>query len=83
MIIEQIINAIQIGSTYAIIAIAFTLLIGILNLLNFAVGEIFMLGSFFALTFLLLGLPLWLCFIIAISLSGLISLISSVPTLLK
>lgn len=74
MIIEQIINAIQIGSTYAVIAIAFTLLIGILNLLNFAVGEIFMLGSFFALTFLIMGLPLWLSFVLAIILSGLMGI---------
>jgi branched-chain amino acid transport system permease protein len=75
MIFEQIINAIQIGSTYAIIAIAFTLLIGILNLLNFAVGEIFMLGSFFALTSLILGLPLWASFILAVILSGFLALV--------
>jgi len=75
MIVEQIINALQIGSTYAVIAIAFTLLIGILNLLNFAVGEIFMLGSFFALTFLALGLPFWLSFLLAVLLSGVVSLI--------
>ena len=75
MFVEQIINALQIGSTYAIIAIAFTLLIGVLNLLNFAVGEIFMLGSFFALTFLFIGLPLWVAFILAIVLSGLVSLV--------
>lgn len=75
MIIEQIINALQIGSTYAIIAIAFTLLIGVLNLLNFAVGEIFMLGSFFALTFLFIGLPFWMAFILAVVLSGLVSLV--------
>lgn len=75
MFVEQIINALQIGSTYAIIAIAFTLLIGVLNLLNFAVGEIFMLGSFFALTFLFIGLPFWVAFILAIVLSGLVSLV--------
>jgi len=75
MIVEQIINALQIGSTYAVIAIAFTLLIGILNLLNFAVGEIFMLGSFFALTFLALGVPFWLSFLLAILLSGVVSLV--------
>jgi branched-chain amino acid transport system permease protein len=75
MLVEQIINALQIGSTYAVIAIAFTLLIGILNLLNFAVGEIFMLGSFFALTFLTLGLPFWLSFVLAVVLSGIVSII--------
>lgn len=75
MIAEQIINALQIGSTYAVIAIAFTLLIGILNLLNFAVGEIFMLGSFIALSFLALGLPFWLSFLLAVVLSGIVSII--------
>lgn len=75
MIIEQLVNAIQIGSTYAVVAIAFTLLIGVLNLLNFAVGEVFMLGSFFALTFLTLGLPLWLALILSMFLSGLLSLV--------
>jgi len=75
MIVEQIINALQIGSTYAVIAIAFTLLIGILNLLNFAVGEIFMLGSFIALSFLALGLPFWLSFLLAVVLSGIVSII--------
>lgn len=75
MFLEQVVNAIQIGSTYAIIAIAFTLLIGVLNLLNFAVGEIFMLGSFFGLTFLMLGLPVWLALILAMLLSGLLCLV--------
>jgi len=75
MIVEQIINALQIGSTYAIIAIAFTLLIGVLNLLNFAVGEVFMLGSFFALTLMAIGIPFWISFILALFLSGIVSLI--------
>ena len=75
MLVEQIINALQIGSTYAIIAIAFTLLIGVLNLLNFAVGEVFMLGSFFALTFMAIGIPFWISFILALFLSGIVSLV--------
>jgi branched-chain amino acid transport system permease protein len=75
MFLEQVINAIQIGSTYAIIAIAFTLLIGVLNLLNFAMGEVFMLGSFFGLTFLALGFPLWLALILSMVASGLICLL--------
>ncbi|KPK29370.1 MAG: hypothetical protein AMK69_06840 [Nitrospira bacterium SG8_3] len=75
MIIEQLVNAIQIGSTYAVIAIAFTLLIGVLNLLNFAVGEVFMLGSFIGLTLLTLGLPIWLTLLLSMFLSGLICLV--------
>ena len=75
MLVEQIINALQIGSTYAIIAIAFTLLIGVLNLLNFAVGEVFMLGSFFALTYMAIGIPFWISFILALFLSGIVSLV--------
>ena len=40
MFIQQIFNGLMLGSTYALIAIAFTLLMGILNMLNFAIGEI-------------------------------------------
>jgi len=54
--IQQLFNGIMLGSTYALIAIAFTLLMGILNMLNFAIGEVFMLGAIFGLTFVHLGL---------------------------
>src|SRR5271155_1063370 len=45
------------GSLYAIIALGYTMVYGIIELINFAHGDLFMLGSFFALTILIaLGL---------------------------
>src|SRR5689334_10896107 len=39
------------GSVYALIALGYTLVYGILELINFAHGDVFMLGSMFAVTF--------------------------------
>ena len=70
MFIQQIFNGIMLGSTYALIAIAFTLLMGILSMLNFAIGEIFMLGAIFGLTFVNLGLPFYLAVPLAMVCTG-------------
>lgn len=46
VIINQIINGLTIGGIYALIALGYTLVYGILFMINFAHGEIFMFGSF-------------------------------------
>lgn len=43
---EQFINGLTIGGVYALIALGYTLVYGILTMINFAHGEIFMVGSF-------------------------------------
>ncbi len=43
---EQFINAVTIGAIYALIALGYTMVYGIIELINFAHGEIFMCGSF-------------------------------------
>ena len=43
---EQFINALTIGAIYALIALGYTMVYGIIELINFAHGEIFMVGSF-------------------------------------
>ena len=51
------INGITLGAIYGLIAIGYTLVYGIIGMINFAHGEIFMIGSFISfITFLLLGL---------------------------
>lgn len=45
-IIQQLINGITLGSTYALIALGYTMVYGIVQLINFAHGEIFMFGAF-------------------------------------
>src|SRR5690242_7371824 len=46
---EQYINALTIGALYALIALGYTMVYGIIELINFAHGDIFMFGSFVAL----------------------------------
>lgn len=73
--IQQFINGLTIGSTYALIAIGYTMVYGIIGMINFAHGEIYMLGSyatFIAITGLtslgLVNLPLvlFLALVVAI-----------------
>ncbi len=45
---EQYINALTIGAIYALIAIGYTMVYGIIELINFAHGQVFMVGSFVA-----------------------------------
>ena len=45
---QDLLNALTLGSLYALIALGYTLVYGILRMINFAHGEIFMLGAFFA-----------------------------------
>jgi branched-chain amino acid transport system permease protein len=55
-LLQQLINGVAKGSIYALIALGYTMVYGIVELINFAHGDIFMLGSFTALAFLeLLG----------------------------
>ncbi len=51
-IVQQLINGISLGSIYALIALGYTMVYGIINLINFAHGEVLMIGAFigFALT---------------------------------
>ncbi|WP_027855694.1 high-affinity branched-chain amino acid ABC transporter permease LivH [Marinobacterium litorale] len=46
--LQQIINGLTIGSTYALIAIGYTMVYGIIGMINFAHGEIYMIGSYVA-----------------------------------
>ncbi len=49
---QQFFNALTIGGIYALIALGYTMVYGIIELINFAHGEIFMVGAFFGMTFL-------------------------------
>ena len=52
-ILQQLINGISLGSIYALIALGYTMIYGIIKLINFAHGDIYMVGAyigFFAIT---------------------------------
>jgi branched-chain amino acid transport system permease protein len=47
--VQQTINALSIGAIYALIALGYTMVYGIIELINFAHGDVFMVGAFLAL----------------------------------
>ncbi|AKU26246.1 ABC transporter permease [Geobacillus sp. LC300] len=57
-LIQQLVNGISLGSIYALIALGYTMVYGIVRLINFAHGDVFMIGSFvgfYAVTMLGVG----------------------------
>ncbi len=58
--LEQLINGLVLGGIYALIAVGYTMVYGIIQLINFAHGEIFMLGAYFAFALItVLNVPFW------------------------
>jgi len=49
---EQFVNALTLGSIYALVAIGYTMVYGIIELINFAHGDVFMVGAFVSMWFL-------------------------------
>lgn len=49
MFLEQLLNGLTLGSTYALIALGYTMVYGIVQLINFAHGEVYMIGAFVGL----------------------------------
>lgn len=45
-LIQQLVNGISLGSIYALMALGYTMVYGIINLINFAHGEIYMMGAY-------------------------------------
>ena len=65
--LQQFVNALSLGSLYALIAIGYTMVYGILRLINFAHGDVFMIGgylAFYGVSMFLL--PWWLAVCLAI-----------------
>ena len=64
LFLQQLANGLTLGAIYALIALGYTMVYGVIQLINFAHGEVFMVGAYLALTVvLLLGtslLPWWL-----------------------
>jgi branched-chain amino acid transport system permease protein len=71
--LQQVINGLVLGSLYALIALGYTMVYGILNLINFAHGDVLMVGALTALTAIVAlqakfpDLPGWLLLIAGIA----------------
>ena len=49
MLGQQLVNGLMLGASYSLVAIGYTLIFGVLRLLHFAHGEVFMVGAFIGL----------------------------------
>jgi branched-chain amino acid transport system permease protein len=68
--VQQIINGLVLGSMYALVALGYTMVYGIINLINFAHGEVLMVGALTSWTVVTLlensGMPGWLILLISV-----------------
>jgi len=75
---QFLINGIAVGSMYALIALGYTMVYGIVQLINFAHGEFLMMGSYIGSLVIarFTGTPLWLALIAAMLTAGFIAVIT-------
>lgn len=72
---QQVVSAIALGSVYALTAIGYSMVFGVLELINFSHASVFMVGAFlFYILTNLAGLPGWLAFILSILATGLLGI---------
>src|SRR5512140_2638925 len=70
ILLQQIVNGLVLGSVYALVALGYTMVYGIINLINFAHGEVLMVGALTSWTFVTFmadsGLPGWLLMLLSL-----------------
>ena len=72
-ILQQFINGLQLGAVYALIALGYTMVYGVLRLINFAHGDIFMFGAFTAYYLIAKwDVPIYLVFPITMAVTALL-----------
>jgi branched-chain amino acid transport system permease protein len=75
LFLQHLSNALSLGSLYALIAIGYTMVYGILRLINFAHGDVFMLGGYIAFYGIsLLFMPWWVGFVVAFGITGVLGI---------
>ena len=74
--LNQIINGLSLGSIYALVALGYTMVYGIIRLINFAHGEIYMFGAFAGmLAITVLKLPFFFALIFSMVVSALLGVV--------
>ena len=74
-IVQQLINGISIGSVYALIALGYTMVYGIIKLINFAHGDVFMVGAYTAYFCAKSGMGLIMSLVVSMVISGLLGML--------
>lgn len=70
MFLQQLINGLTVGATYALVAVGFALVYGVLRLINFSHGAFYLLGPYLILTFNSLGGNFLISIAISVVLTG-------------
>src|SRR4051812_4696644 len=79
ILLQQIINGLVLGSMYALVALGYTMVYGIINLINFAHGEVLMVGALTSWAIItnvqeaMPGMPGWVLLIVALVLSSIVA----------
>lgn len=77
MFLQQLVNGLALGSMYALLAVGFSLISGIMRMITFAHGEVFMVGAYAGLlSALFLGNNLFISFIIAVVVAAVLGLLT-------
>ncbi len=73
---QQLVNALWLGSVYALFALGYTLVFGVLDILNLAHGAVFMWGAFFGLLAVTkLNMPIWAALLVAMLGAGMLGIV--------
>jgi len=75
MLIQQLINGLALGMTYALIAVGFSLVFGILRLVNFSHGSMYAFGAMIATFFVGIYINIWLAIVLSIIVTGVLGVL--------
>lgn len=75
MILQQLVNGLTLGAVYTLIALSFSLVMGILGILNLAIAELFMIGGYLGFTIIVAQLPLPLAVAVGMGGAALIAIV--------
>src|SRR5579863_9050551 len=75
VLIQQLVNGLTLGAVYTLIALSYSLVMGILGVLNLAIAELFMLGGYFGFAVIMAQLPLPLALVAGMAGAALVAAI--------
>ena len=73
--IQQLFNGLHVGSIYALIALGYTMVYGIVKLINFAHGDILMIGAYSTYFLINAGVPIWASVILSMVICAVIGVV--------
>lgn len=75
MLIQQLVNGLLLGATFSLVALGFTLVVGAMDRLNFALGETAMLSGITGALLMTAGLPFPVTFLLSTAVGGLVAVL--------